>query len=144
MICTTLIWCFVMTAFNNCFIIWLSSLFTIVIFRYLLIQLSISWVAYSLQGKGSKKLLNMSLLLFVSSNWQVMLHTIWPNGQCAGLHDQEVQQGLSFQKGWGWERVLHCNKQRVLTSFHPLNIAYLLEKKGGSKPAAARVPTATW
>ena len=29
------------------------------------------------------------------------------------------------------ERVLHCNKQRVLTSFHPLNIAYLLEKKGG-------------
>ena len=57
-----------------------------------------------------------------------------------------------LKKGWGGEggggrgeRVLHCNKQRVLTSFHPLNIAYLLEKKGGggSKPAAARVPTAT-
>ena len=36
-----------------------------------------------------------------------------------------------FKRDGGGGRVLHCNKQRVLTSFHPLNIAYLLEKKGG-------------
>ena len=137
MICTTLIWRFVMTAFNNCFIIWLSSLFTVVIFRYLLIQLSISWVAYSLQGKGSEKLLHMTLLLFVSSNWQVMLNT---------LAQWSVRRGLAkfFKRDGGERGCCTATNRGYSPVFTPWILHTCLKKKGGSKPAAARVPTATW